>query len=176
MGQFFQIVIHFHPIHPQPNKTKTSFCALVGLLLTELNHYYNDSIDWSMILAAQSNINICDTAPFRMAPTFVTAHTFCVSRDTRISYGWCLLIQGLFLRGLKLCGESRTLQVRLVSKKKIRSNHAFFRDNKASIWKKNAIHCFVFYCFFELLLLNFLWKMSGFPQFSFWLPIALSLL
>ena len=37
----------------------------------------------------------------------------------------------------------------VVSKKKIRGNHTFFRDNKASIWKKNAIDCFVFYCFLE---------------------------
>ena len=51
-------------------------------------------------------------------------------------------------RGLKLWGESRTRQVLLVSKKKIWGNHAFFRNNKASIRKKNAIHCFVFYCFF----------------------------
>ena len=29
-------------------------------------------------------------------PTIVTAHTFCASRDTRVSYGWCLLIQGYF--------------------------------------------------------------------------------
>ena len=29
-------------------------------------------------------------------PTFVTAHTFCSSRDARVSYGWCLLIQGYF--------------------------------------------------------------------------------
>ena len=36
----------------------------------------------------------------------------------------------------KLCGESRTYQVLLVSKKKIGGNHAFFRDNKASIWGK----------------------------------------
>ena len=32
----------------------------------------------------------------RTVPTFVTAHTFCASQDTRISYGWCLLIQGYF--------------------------------------------------------------------------------
>ena len=41
---------------------------------------------------------------------------------------------GIFLRGLKLCRESRTQQVLLVSKMKIGGNHAFFRDNKASIW------------------------------------------
>ena len=43
---------------------------------------------------------------------------------------------GIFLRALKLCGESRTWEVILVSKKKIGGKHAFFRDNKASIWKK----------------------------------------
>ena len=32
----------------------------------------------------------------RTVPIFVTVHTFCVSRDTRVSYGWCLLIQGYF--------------------------------------------------------------------------------
>ena len=63
---------------------------------------------------------------------------------------------GIFLRGLKLCRESSTWQVLLVSKKGIGGSHAIFRDNKASIWKKNAIHCFVFYCFLELLLNNYL--------------------
>ena len=43
---------------------------------------------------------------------------------------------GIFLRALKLCGESRAKQVLLVSKKKTGGNHAFFRENKASIWKK----------------------------------------
>ena len=32
----------------------------------------------------------------RTVPTFVTAHTFCASRDTRVSCGWCLVIQGYF--------------------------------------------------------------------------------
>ena len=43
----------------------------------------------------------------RTVSTSVTAHTFCASRDTPVSYGWFLLIQRYFLRGLKLCGESR---------------------------------------------------------------------
>ena len=30
----------------------------------------------------------------RTVPSFVTAHTFCASLDTRVTYGWCLLIQG----------------------------------------------------------------------------------
>ena len=36
----------------------------------------------------------------RTVPTFVTAHTFCASRDTRISYG-CLLTQRYFCAKLK---------------------------------------------------------------------------
>ena len=45
----------------------------------------------------------------RTMPTIVIAHRFCASRDTQISYGWCLIINtGIFLGGSKLCGESRT--------------------------------------------------------------------
>ena len=40
-----------------------------------------------------------------------------------------LIITGIFLRGSKVCGESRTLQELLVSKMKIGGNRAFFRDN-----------------------------------------------
>ena len=43
---------------------------------------------------------------------------------------------GIFLRGFKLCKESTTQQVLLASKMRIGGNHAFFRGNKASIWKK----------------------------------------
>ena len=32
----------------------------------------------------------------RTVPTIVTAHTFCASRDTRVSYGWCILMQEYF--------------------------------------------------------------------------------
>ena len=53
---------------------------------------------------------------------------------------------GIFLSGLKLHvgGESSTSQGLLVSKKKIEGNHAFFRDNEASIWKKKTPY-FVLY-------------------------------
>ena len=43
-----KVAIHFHPSHPQPNIMNSSFCALVGLLLTKLNHYFNDSIETNM--------------------------------------------------------------------------------------------------------------------------------
>ena len=32
----------------------------------------------------------------RTVPSFVTAHTFCASRDSWVFCGWCLLIQGYF--------------------------------------------------------------------------------
>ena len=63
------------------------------------------------------------------------AYVLCISRYS--AFLWVVPTNtGIFLRGLKLCRENRTQQVLLVSKKKIRDNHAFFRDNKASIWKK----------------------------------------
>ena len=46
--QLFQVAIHFHPGHPQPKMNDTSFCALVGLLLTKLNHCCNVYIHANM--------------------------------------------------------------------------------------------------------------------------------
>ena len=60
--KFFQVAIHFHPSHPQPNIIYTSFCALVGLLLTKLNHYFKNSTDSNMFLAIQSESKIGDIA------------------------------------------------------------------------------------------------------------------
>ena len=103
----------------------------------------------------------------RTVPTMVTAYTFCASRDTRVSYGWCLLIKEYFLRGLKLCGESITYQVILVSKKKIGVNHAFFRDNKASIWKKAPYIALYFAAFWNNCCLIISKKCLVTPNFFF---------
>ena len=43
-----------------------------------------------------------DLFDVRTVPTFVTVHTFCTSRDTRVSFGWCL-------RGLKMCQRKKNL-------------------------------------------------------------------
>ena len=45
----------------------------------------------------------------RRVPTFGTAHASCASRDTQVSYGWCLLMQGYLLRGLKKYAEKTEL-------------------------------------------------------------------
>ena len=52
-------------------------------------------------------IGYCEKPNLRTVPTIVIVHTFCTSRDTRISNEWYLLIKG-FLRGLKLSEESRS--------------------------------------------------------------------
>ena len=46
----------------------------------------------------------------RTVPTFVTAHTFYASREYRVSLGWCLLIQGYFVR-FKTMRKRRNYQV-----------------------------------------------------------------
>ena len=83
------------------------------------------------VIEKSTNMDNWDLWSFqlRTVPTIVIRHTFCAPQHTRVSYWWCLLIQGYFLRGLKLCGQSRTQQVLLVSQKKIGGNHAFFRYN-----------------------------------------------
>ena len=40
------------------NIINTSFCAEIGLLLTKLNHYFNDSIDSNILFGQQRGIKI----------------------------------------------------------------------------------------------------------------------
>ena len=66
-------------------------------------------------------------------------------------YGYFLELHntGIFLRSLKLCRESTTQQVLLVSNKKIGGDHTFFRDNKASIWKNTPYIALYFTAFYN---------------------------
>ena len=80
--------------------------------------------------------NFRDTSPLRTVPTIVTAHTFCASGDTRVSYEWCLLLQGYFFACFKTMRRKQNLASDFGIQKEIGGNHVFFRDNKASIWKK----------------------------------------
>ena len=67
IGQFFQVTIHFHPDHLQTKMINTSYCALVGLLLTILNNYFNVSIDTNMFFwLFKVILKIGDTAPLSM--------------------------------------------------------------------------------------------------------------
>ena len=75
--------------------------AREGIWVSEVMMGFQGTVLEGLYLVGQNDV-------LRTVPTFVATHTFCASRDTRVSYGWCLLTQGYFLRGLKLCGESRT--------------------------------------------------------------------
>ena len=51
---------------------------------------------WSLNIVFRGRFRRRCLTPLRTVPSFVTAHTFCTSGDTRVSYGLCLLIQGYF--------------------------------------------------------------------------------
>ena len=90
----------------------------------------------------------------------------CVLHISKYSvFLWVVLTNtGIFLRGLKLCRESRTQRVLFVSKKKIGGNDGFFRENKASIWKKTP--------YIACALLLFRITVAPLLQLSFWIPVA----
>ena len=62
----------------------------------------------------------------RTMPTFLTAHVFRASQDTRVSHGCCLVIQGYFYAVKNYAEKAELSKCFLVSKKKITRNHAFF--------------------------------------------------
>ena len=64
IDQLFQVAIHFHPNHPQTKMIDTSFCALVWLFLTKLNHYFNVPMDTNMFFSLfKVTLKIGDSAP-----------------------------------------------------------------------------------------------------------------
>ena len=89
----------------------------------------------------------------RTVPTFVTAHTFCASWDTRVSFRWCLLIQGYFYVVLNYAEKAEL--------------------NKCSWYPKRKFGVTMY--FLEIIKLHFgKKKMHGCLQFSFWISIALA--
>ena len=62
LANFFKLQsISILSMHSQPKMNNTSFCALVELLLTKLNHNINVYID---VFAVNSDTKIGDGAPF----------------------------------------------------------------------------------------------------------------
>ena len=104
----------------------------------------------------------------RTVPTIVTAHTFCASRDTRVSVLWVVHSNtGIFLRGLKLH------QMLWYLKKKLEGTMHFSEIIKLQLRKKSHTLLYIL-AFLEILMFNYLCKMRGYPQFSFWIPITLA--
>ena len=109
----------------------------------------------------------------RTVPTIVIAHTFCASRDTPISYGWCLSIQGYFCPVQNYAEKAELCKCSWYPKRKLGVTMHVSEIIKLQFGKLNAIHCFVFQSFLQILLINYLRKMRGYPQFSFWISIRL---
>ena len=58
-------------------------------------------------------------AELRTVPTIVIAYTFCASRDTRISYRRCLLIQGYFCAVQKYAAKAELSKCSWYPKRKL---------------------------------------------------------
>ena len=65
-----------------------------GTPLCDLNGDVQPDKVWFSGCFVLNGVSISSLCVLRTVPTIVTAHTLCASRDTRVSYGWCLLIQG----------------------------------------------------------------------------------
>ena len=69
---------------------------LSNLALLYLHMTFKSTLRNSTKFELNKNNAINPILVLRMVTTIVFAHTFCASRDTRISYRRCLLIQGYF--------------------------------------------------------------------------------
>ena len=69
-----------------------------------------------------------DTVPLRTVPTFVTAHTFCASRDTRVSFDVSLM-EGYFCAVLNYAEKSELSKCSWHPLRKFGGNHVFFKDD-----------------------------------------------
>ena len=81
----------------------------------------------------------------KAVPTIVTAHRSCASRDTRVSYGWWLLIQGYFCAVQNFSGKAEFSKCFWYPKRELGVSMHFSAIIKLQ-FGKNTIHCFVFYC------------------------------
>ena len=74
------------------------------ILLTHPYYIYMFFFFTSNVLCEMNRRYIGKTSVIRnlrMVPTFFTANTFCASGDTRVSYRWCLLIQGSLFKSMQ---------------------------------------------------------------------------
>ena len=76
----------------------------------------------------------------------------------------------IFLRGLKtMQRKQNSASALVIQKENWGLKHAFFRDNKASIWKKShTVYIVLYLRLFRIIVVNYLLKMRGLtPNFLF---------
>ena len=64
-------------------------CPWTESLQTNL---FCDKLEAALMSADSKRVTLASSTTLRTVPTIVTAQTYCPSQDTRVSYGWCLLI------------------------------------------------------------------------------------
>ena len=107
-----------------------------------------------------------------MVPTIVIAHKFCASRDTQISYGLMLIIQGYFCAVQNYAKKAELSNCSWYPQRKLGVTMQFSEITKLQFGKeRHTLLCIS--KLLQVLLINYLLKMHGYPQFSFWISITL---
>ena len=102
----------------------------------------------------------------RTVATIVTVHTFCASRDTRVSYGWCLLIQGYFC-AVQNYVEKAELSICFWYLKRKLGVTMHFSEIIELQFRKNPIHCFIFLVLFRDIIAKLSLKNAWLPPIFF---------
>ena len=105
-------------------------------------------------------------------PTIVITHTFCASRDTRIFYRLCLIIQGYFCAVQNYADKAELRKCSWYPKIKFGVTTHFSEKIKLEFGKEHhTLLCIL--RILHILLINYLRKMRDYPQFFFWISITL---
>ena len=100
---------------------------------------------------------------------------YCASQDTRVSYGWCPLIQGYFCVVENYAEKAELSNCSWYPKRKFGVTMHFSERIKLQFGKKCHTLLYIL-LFFRIIYccLIISKKMHGYPQFSFWISIALA--
>ena len=104
--------------------------------------------------------------PLGMVPPFVNVQTFCASRDIRVSWGICPLIQQYFCAAYDYVEKADPRKGYQNPKRKLGVTTHFSEIIELNFVKKLPYILCILTLFLELSLLNYLWKMRGYPHFS----------
>ena len=102
--------------------------------------------------------------PLRTVPTIVIAHTFCASRDTRVSNRRCSIIQGYFWAVQNYAEKTELSKCSWYPKRKL---------GVTQNGKKTPYIALYFKAFYKYCRLTIFEKCVVSPNFLFWIPITI---
>ena len=91
-------------------------------------------------------------------PTFVTAHTF---RGTRVSYGWCLLIQGYFCEVKNYAEKTELSKCSLYPERELGVTMHISEIKKSFNLKKKTPYIALYFTFFRIIVAFLSLKLRG---------------